>query len=408
MAKQSLTSRAQMAAIGPYKTMVSEIPNNLLAKPCSMAYYGCGALPSVLDSRRAYNNIDTTPDNLLVFESNEVYNSYASSLYSVFTKCYVGVKDYDETYDFDFDPKYAVRVVPFQVPGQGKANVYHKLLEQELQHDYEWTADILPSSWQRSNAGDAKRVRDMMLNQMGLYKIVVLPFDIFADFGMRNDTAIYFCKKGYTGEITVEYYNDPTVSYSHDFRNEPFIVTPKSKQALEFLLRSGKSEDKYEIKNINGKLWKQVELNDKEDKEYKHPVVVRLKKTEQQCQLKYSKTIFDNDYDKHRVAVAYLATGYYQGDKHFGNVVHIKPGKQLGMSYKYITFDNEEEAIFARDYLDSKLTKWINHYWRTSRTCDPPQWKGIPKVDATQDVFKELDIMHLKEEILQDLLQKSG
>lgn len=408
MARQSLTSRAQMAAVVPYKAMVAEIPENLLDQACSIAYFGSGALPAILDSRRQHLGIETTPDNLLVYESNDVYNTYASSLYSVFTKAYVGVKDYSEVFDFDFKPKFAIRNVPYQTPGQGKGNLYHKLLEQELEHDYEWTADILPNSWQRSNAGDLKQVRDMMLNKMGLYKIIVLPFDAFGEWGVKTDTAIYFCKKGYTGEITVQYLDDPSINYSHNFRAEPFIVTPRSKTALEFLLRNGKQDDKYEIKNIDGKVWKTVELRNKPEEGYVYPVISRLKKTESACKLQYSNFLFDKDYDKHRVAVAYLATGWDQGKKHFGNVVYIAPGKQLGMSYKYITFDSKEEAERARDYLDSDLVKWINHYWRTSRTCDPPQWRGIPKIDTKEDVFTQLEIQELETEILQDTLHFNG
>lgn len=396
MAKQSLTSRAQMSALEPYKAMISEIPKSLIAEPCSIAYYGCGALPAILDSRRKNLGIETTPDNLLIYESNEVYNTYGSSLYSVFASSYVGVKEYEEEFEFDFKPKYAVRNMPYQAAGQGKGNIYHKLLEQELQHDYEWTADILPNSWQRSNAGDLKRVREIMLNEMGLYKIVVLPFDAFAEFGVKTDTAIYFCRRGYTGDITVQYYNDPTVNYSHNFRDEPFIVTPRSKEAVKFLLENAKQEDKFQIKNINGKAWKQLKLESKQTEIHKYPVITRLKKTEQASQCQYSDVLFDEDYDKHRVAVAYLATGWDQGKKHFGNVVYISPGKQLGMSYKYIAFDTEEEAITARDYLDSKLVRWINHYWRTSRTCDPPQWRAIPKTEPK--------IKHLEKEILNDLL----
>lgn len=396
MAKQSLTSRAQMAAVDPYKVMVAEIPEQLLAQPCSIAYYGCGALPAILDSRRQHLGIETNPDNLLLFESNEVYNTYASSLYSVFTKSYVGVKEYEEDYSFDFTPTFAVRNMPYQAAGQGKGNIYHKLLEQELKHNYEWTADILPNSWQRSNAGDLKRVREMMLNEMGLYKIVVLPFDAFGEFGVKTDTAIYFCRKGYKGEIAVQYYDDPSVNYTHDFRNEPIIVTPRSKAALDFLLTNYKQEEKFEIKNIDGKVWKTLKLESKQTETHKYPVITRLKKTEQQSQCQYSDVLFDKDSDKHRVAVAYLATGWDQGKKHFGNVVYVAPGKQLGMSYKYITFDNEKEAIEARDYLDSDLVRWINHYWRTSRTCDPPQWKAIPK--------KPPKIKHLEQEILSDRL----
>ena len=163
----SLTSRAKFAAVDVYRAMVKEIPQNFLNKPCVIPFYGSGALPAVLDSRRMFNNIESNKDNLFIYESNEVYNKYAQGVYTLtFKKALKAVYGYREQVNMQaFDPKFSIRNLPYQEPGQGRANLYPTLLENLKQHDYKWTADILPTAWLRGEGAELKKVRKMFLEE---------------------------------------------------------------------------------------------------------------------------------------------------------------------------------------------------------------------------------------------------
>jgi hypothetical protein len=413
----SLTSRAKFAAVNVYREMVKEIPFRLLDKPCVIPFYGCGALPAVLDSRRIFNNINTNKNNLFVYESNEVYNKYAQGVYTLtFTKALNGVFDYREDINMKtFEPKFSIRNLPYQEPGQGRANLYPTLLEKQLNHDYEWTADILPTAWLRGEGGDLKKVRKMFLDKMGLYKITILPFDAFSEFGANLETAIYYCKKGYNGPIEVNYYGSDE-SYEFNYRLEEYIIAPPTKKEAIQIYNFVKNYNHYTITQVNSKVFNKVkkELTANATKEKLYPVITKLKKKVENCDIKYTNYIFDKDSNKHRVVTSYLAAGWGKGDKHYGNIVYVPPGYQLTNTYKYIICDTEEEAIALERFLKSKLVHYLAHYWRTSRTADGPQWKCIPVLDRF-DLITDNEIidhfvkdLELQERIKNDKLYKKS
>jgi hypothetical protein len=410
----SLTSRAKFAAVDVYRAMVKEIPIELLDKPCVIPFYGCGALPAVLDSRRMFHSIETTSDNLFVYESNEVYNKYAEGVYmTTFAKTQTGVYDYREEVDMTvFDPKFSIRNLPYQEPGQGRANLYPALLENLKRHNYEWTADILPTAWLRGEGAELKKVRKMFLEDMGLYKITILPFNAFSEFGANLETAIYYCKKGYNGSIEVNYYNSDT-SYDYNYRLEEHIITPPTKEEAIAIYNFVKNYKHYKVMQVNGKAFDKIkkELSGKKDN---YPVVTLLKKKIDDCEIKYTDYLFDEDTDKHRVVTSYLAAGWGKGDKHYGNIVYVPPGYQLSSTYKYIICDTKEEALAVERYLKSKLVHYLAHYWRTSRTADGPQWRCVPVLDcfnlSTDDEIIEYFVKdkRLQERIKNDPLYKKS
>lgn len=413
----SLTSRAKFAAVNVYRAMVKEIPPDLLIEPCVIPYYGCGALPAVLDSRRTANNIHSDKNNLFVYESNEVYNKYAQGVYMhTFNKARKGVFDYREEVDMEgFNPKFSIRNLPYQEPGQGRANLYPTLLERQLQHDYEWTADVLPTAWLRGEGAELKKVRKMFLEKMGLYKITILPFDTFTEFGANLETAIYYCKKGYDGPIEITYY-DKDVSYEFNYRLEDYIIAPPSKEEAIEIYHLVKNYKHYAVSQVNNKLFNKIkkQLSKTQTQTAKFPVITLLKKTVEDCEIKYSDSMFDDDSSKHRVVTSYLAAGWGKGDKHYGNIVYVPPGYQLSATYKYITFNNKEEAMAVVRFLQSKLVHYLAHYWRTSRTADGPQWKCVPVLDdltlKTDDEFIKHFVKNptVQERIKNDKLHKKS
>lgn len=413
----SLTSRAKFAAVNVYREMVKEIPQNFLNKPCVIPFYGCGALPAVLDSLRQFNCIETNKDNLFVYESNEVYNKYAQGVYTnVFMKARKGVFSYRKDVDMTtFDPKFSIRNLPYQEPGQGRANLYPALLENLLRHDYEWTADILPIAWLRGEGSELKKVRKMFLEQMGLYKITILPFDTFSEFGANIDTAIYYCKKGHNGPIEVTYYGS-NESYEYDYRLEEFIAAAPTKSETSFIYNVIKNYKHYNVTQVNSKEFKEAKskLVDKKNSQMSYPVITKLSKKIETCVCKYIDYVFDKDIEKHRVATSYLTTGWDVGNKHYGNIVYVPPGHQLSSTYKYIVCDTKDEAEAVTLFLKSKLVHYLTHYWRTSRTADGPQWRCIPVLDnfdlKTDDEFIQYYVKNIEvqERIKNDPLHKKS
>lgn len=417
MANNSLTSRARFFATAPYKYMAQEIPKDLLDQTGTSPFYGCIALPGAIYNRRKELGMETNKDNLIIYESNKVYNKYADGVMPALTRnCTMTIVKYEDHSEVDistFEPKFSLRNLPYQKPGQGRANLYPELIKNELTHNYEWTGDILPTAWLRSDGGELKQTRKIFLNKMGLYKIVVLPFDTFKEFGANLETAIYFCKKGYTGEIEIQHFGDSS-SYKYDFRSCEVIITPRTNEEVTFIFDCVKKPH-YEIKGV-GKVFKEVKkyLKDKADKKFAYPVIDKLKKTLTTCSFKYSDKLFDADSDKHRVVTSYLAAGWGKGDKHYGNLVHVPPGYQLSGTYKYFVVNDEKEANAIIFYLNSKLARYLAHYWRTSRTCDQPQWNSIPKLDKfdldTEDKLLEhfVSSQTLREKIKNDRLHETG
>jgi|688.fasta_scaffold13339_17 hypothetical protein len=417
MSNNSLTSRARFFATEPYRIMAESIPEQLLSKTGTSPFYGCIALPGAIHSRRKSFNIETTEDNLIIFESNKVYNKYADGLMPEVTRnCTMDTIKYEDHAVLNltaYDPKFSLRNLPYQKPGQGRANLYPELIKNELKHGYEWTADILPTAWLRSDSGDLKQTRNIFLNKMGLYKIIVLPFDTFKDFGANLETAIYLCKKGYTGPIEVGHLGS-TETYQYDFRSKDVIITPRSDEEVTFIFNCVK-QSHYEVKGV-GSAFKGVKatLSNTKTKTHQFPVIDKLKKTLKDCAIKYSDRQYDTDADKHRVVTSYLAAGWGKGDKHYGNLVYVPPGYQLTGTYKYIVVDDKVQADAIVFYLNTKLVRYLAHYWRTSRTCDQPQWNSIPKLtkfdldteDKILDHFISSDV--LKEKIKNDRLHETG
>lgn len=414
MSNASLTSRAKFHAIDTYKLMVDEIPKHLLSQPGTSPYYGSVTLPASVYKRRKDLSIETTKDNFLMYESNDAYNKYADCLIPELTRnTIMNTVPYADHPDVDlssFAPKFSIRNLPYQKPGQGRANLYPTLIKNELGHNYEFTGDILPTAWLRSDSGDLKATRKMFVNNMGLYKIVVLPFSTFKEFGASLETAIYFCKKDYTGHITIEHFNEKN-AYQYDFRKTDVIVTPRTKEEVDFIFDCVNKKKHYTILGV-GSIFKSVKgsLRTVSDNEYAYPVIDKLKKTLINCKLKFTNQFFDADIGEHRVVTSYLSAGWGKGDKHVGNLVYIPPGYQLSGTYKYIVVKDKKEAEAVAFYLNSKFARYLMHYWRTSRTCDQPQWNSIPVLDKFDLDTEEKIVEHfvkdksLQQKILNDKL----
>jgi hypothetical protein len=226
----------------------------------------------------------------------------------------------------------------------------------------------------------------------------------------NENSVIYFCKKDYTGHITIEHFNEKN-AYQYDFRKTDVIVTPRTKEEVDFIFDCVNKKDHYNILGV-GSIFKTVKgnLRTTSDNEYAYPVIDKLKKTLANCKLKFTNQFFDIDIGEHRVVTSYLSAGWGKGDKHVGNLVYIPPGYQLSGTYKYIVVKNKKEAEAVAFYLNSKFSRYLMHYWRTSRTCDQPQWNSIPVLDKFDLDTEEKIVEHfvkdksLQQKILNDKL----
>ena len=270
----------------------------------------------------------------------------------------------------------------------------------------DWQADVLPTSLQRGSNED---IRKSYLNDYGLYKIKTIPFDAFSEYGADVETAMYFCKKGYDGNIEIV---TDIETYSYDFRKEGFIVTPDTKVELEFIL-SCLRKDSYDfnsVKSINPLTGKSLKVNSKKseffsenkDSTFKYPLLCKMQKDNNV--LGYTSDIIDPDCDKPRLVIPNYTGGWDSGNRHLGVAKYIEPGIQLPKnSYKY-KICVEQEALMHSKYLMSMPVKYLQYVWKVQRTNDAPQLKVIPKLtdftlETDDDILEFLGGTDIKQEI---------
>jgi hypothetical protein len=412
MKSQSLSDRADMFPVKIYGEQIAEIPN--LQEKGSLSYFGSSCHLRLLEGRRKNLNIAHSDSNTLAIENDNYFITSCKTKTSV--PADFVVKPYQEhiKQGLDKSVKWAVRNVPYNYPGQGATRLWADIIKADNKNvilDYQ--ADILPTALQRGQDAELRDMRNRYFKDYGLYKVRALPFNAFSEWNADVETASYFCRKGYTGDITVK---TDISTYSYDFRSKGLIVTPDTKDEVDFLFYC-LNQDSYNFKNVkhflDGKKFKKFKTDSKifsatKTSTFKYPIIVELKSGENV--LGYTSTIIDPGYDKDRIAIPYQVGGYDGGKREIGVVKKIDAGIQLGASYLIddsITSNFDEHA----KYLKSLLPLYLLYTWRTSKTNDNPQLQIIPKltdvnVQTDDDILSLFGATNLKQEILDGLERK--
>lgn len=404
---QSLSMRQKMFPVEQYGEMVREIPVELIGERGGFPFFGSPVGPMLLKKRRTQLGLTHSKDNTLIFENDTYFiNGYKKDAPDV--EADIKKITYEE-YIKDGNTssmKFRIDNKPYNWPGQGASRLWAELVKADNKHGIlDWQGDILPTALQRGQDAELREMRDLYFNDYGLYKIRTVPFDAFSEWGADVETAMYFCRKGYDGDISIK---TDISEYKFDFKSLKFIVTPDTLVELEFILNCLK-QDSYKFKSnkhyLDGKEIKGFKNNEKlfsmeKSSTFKYPIVTQLKTTENV--VGYTSKIIDLNYDKPRLVIPYQVGGYDGGKREIGVVKKIEAGLQIG-SYLVEENINTNLDLHSR-YLSSKYPKYLQYVWRTSKTNDFPQLKVIPKltdfnVQTDEDILEFLGGKDIKKEI---------
>ena len=404
---QSLSMRQKMFPVEQYGEMIREIPVELIGERGGFPFFGSPVGPMLLKKRRVQLGIPHSEDNTLLFENDRYFiNGYKKEAPDVEADIKeITYKDYIENGN-NLSMKFRIDNKPYNWPGQGSARLWDELVKADNKHGVlDWQGDILPTSLMR--AFDLKIMRNHYFDDYGLYKVRPWSFNTFLEWGAKVSTAGYFCKKGYDGNINVK---TDVSTYDYDFRSRRLIVTPDTVNEVDFIFNCYDSENydwngiKFQNSFFNGK---SKEIKDKElfsfnkDKNYKYPMVIRLKGNT--YDLGYTSRIVDDSINYDKVIIPYQCSSYASGGTDIGNILHIPSGIQLMSGYRWTKIEASTAPIHVK-YLTSLPVKYLINEWRTSQTNDGHQLNVIPKltdfnVETDEDILEFLGGKDIKKEI---------
>jgi hypothetical protein len=414
MKKQSLSDRADMFPVKYYGEQISEIPNP--QDKGSLTYFGSSCHLRLLEARRKQLKIKHSDANTLAIENDNYFVTACKSKTSASATYRVVSYEEHANRGLDKDVKWAVRNVPYNDESTNNGTpLWQDLIEADNKNGIlEFQTDVLPTSLERGSATSS--IRKRYFDEFGLYKVRTIPFDAFKDWGADVATGMYFCRKGYDGDITVK---TDIETYTHDFRKEGFIVTPDTKVELDFILNCV-YKPSYEFgapklvgedgKRLKGNVKKLDIFSQDKDSTFKYPLLCEMRSDKNV--LGYTSTLVDPDWDKDRLVIPNYTGGWDGGKREMGVVKYIPAGIQLpANSYKYMVCDAREAEIHAT-YLMSTYVKYLQYIWKVQRTNDSPQLRVIPKltdfsVETDDDILEFLGGTDIKQEILDGYTRKT-
>lgn len=413
---QSLSDRARMTPYKLYNDLISEVPEKLLKEKVSLTYFGSSCAGTILEHKRKQMNVKNDESNTVAIENDKYFENYwkltSDTKVKFMTTSYQDHIDNGNTEE----PRWAFRNVPYNDESSSNGTpIWQRLVEADNKNSIlDYQVDILPTSLMRGSS--TQSIRERYFNDFGLCQIRTIPFDAFKDWGADVETAAYFCQKGYNDIITVK---TDIETYSHNFRDEGFIVTPDTKVELDFVLNCVKRENyKFTAPKLIGADGKKISYNIKnsdlfskeKSSTFKYPILCEMKKDKNV--LGYTSIIVDQDYNKDRLVIPNYTGGWDGGKRELGVVKHIEPGIQLpANSYKYIVCTPEQAEHHAR-YLTSTYVQYLQYVWKVQRTNDAPQLRSIPlledfTLENDDDILEYLNGVDIKQEILDGFARKT-
>tara|TARA_B110000503_G_scaffold31877_1_gene51613 strand:+ start:161 stop:1414 length:1254 start_codon:yes stop_codon:yes gene_type:complete len=411
--KQSLSERADIFPVKIYGEQISEIPNP--QDKGVLTYFGSSCYLRLLETRRKQMNLIHSKENTLAIENDNYFVTSCKSKTSS-PATYV-VKGYDNHIKegLNKDVKWAVRNVPYNDESTNNGTpLWQDLIEADNKNGVlEFQSDVLPTSLERGSA--TASIRKRYFDDFGLYKVRTIPFDAFKEWGADVATGMYFCRKGYAGDITVK---TDIETYTHDFQKEGFIVTPDTKSELDFIL-SCVYKPSYDFsapklvglggKRLKGNVKKLDIFSLNKTDTFKYPLLCEMRADKNV--LGYTSTIVDPDWDKDRLVIPNYTGGWDGGKREMGVVKYLPAGIQLpANSYKYMICDPTKAKIHAM-YLMSTYVKYLQYIWKVQRTNDAPQLRVIPEltdftVQTDDDILEFLGGTLIKKEIIDGYSRK--
>ena len=422
MKKKSLSERSRMQPVKIYGDMIKEVPLDLLEQPASFNYFGSSTHMLHTQKRRELNNMKHNSLNTTAVENDQFFiNNAKADMHDADVD--LSVRGYQEHIEQgnNRNVKWRLNNYPYNWPGQGASRLWAELVKADNMHGVlDFQGDILPTSLMRGQDSELKQMRNLYLNEYGLYKVIPYAWNTFKEWGADVETAGYFCKKGYDGNITVK---TSISEYDYDFRSLGFIMTPDTLLELVWGLSCLESSEKYKFKSnelsLNGqklgsmrKVMKDKKIySDEKTKTHKYPILKELR-LDGNHKYGYTNAIIDSTYGRDRLICPYLVGAYNtEGRREIGAVFNADAEVQVG---SYLIEQNLTDNLDIHSkYLTSLPVKALMYMWRTSKTNDNSQLKIIPKltdftVETDDDILKFLGGTDIKEEIENGYARKTG
>lgn len=347
----------------------------------------------------SYAETITSPSNVEGWEKNKLRVGYAVNKHEL--KGTYKVKTPSDEFKMNIEDVNIIGNWPFTA-GTGRAPISVGMMENLLKNGIPKTMSvILHSGFLHTADGGLSKLRKAIFDS-GLYKIVFNDVNAFADGGAKVRTVTIFCKRGYTGDITVV---NAQGSYTYDFRKYGYIVDGGTKDLTDFLisLRSLQTPiTGFTTKNNKDAILALATDNPKTNYE-KFLKKMSIKGNE----YAYAPaSCFDNK-DKSntwRVVVGYRPSGLEMGDPRIGLSTIVEPGLHvLHSPYVCIEANSQAHAESINFYLHSDIVeRFLLPKTRTSPTLDIKQKDGqlkfiptIPEnvtISSNKDVIKFLKI----------------
>ena len=302
---------------------------------------------------------------------------------------YITHKEYFELSNVKFDV--VIGNPPYVDGTEGESNIYQKIVCKAMDFSPQSQTWIIPTSWFLSNTSEHKKLRESLFNS-GLKEITLNPMDSFDNASVKTCTVV--CEDNYVDKVKVittkgQYYIPVEERGNYILpvdNNLSLKLLNRLAPIIPYKFLSGKHS------TSPRKAKTDPNFVDTKRNTHQYPIVTKLSKDSQDIEYVYGKDNEDDDSNKCRIAVPYLATGYASGDMKLGAVGIIEKGTQLCGYYKYINVDSHDEAKTLQKYFMSKFVRYILHYTRTSRTLDAPQVRYIPKFDMINVNLTDNDI----------------
>lgn len=317
------------------------------------------------------------PAKVSGFEANNMRINYAINKHNL--KGEYGVADFSkECTIVNIEQMNVVGNWPF-TSGTGRAPIAVGIMENLLSKGIPNTmAVILHSGFLHTADGGLSKLRQSIFDA-GLYKVIFNDVNAFAAGGAKVRTVTIFCKRGYTGEITIVNQN---TEYQYDFRKYGYIVDGGTKELTDFLINLRSTRDPVlgrTTKNLKDKILPAA-VDENLTNHFKFLKKMSVKGN------KYAyapKDMFVKDPSSEcwRVAVGYRPSGLEMGDPRLGLTTIVEPGvHMLNGPYIYIETKSETHARSLMKYLHSEIVeRFLLPKTRTSPTLDIKKKNGQTK-----------------------------
>ncbi len=357
---------------------------------------GGGQFVKQIEQRLIERGTDTyhLPLKVSGFETNNMRINYAVNKHNL--KGEYGVADFSkECAIVNIEKMNVVGNWPF-TSGTGRAPIAVGIMENLLNKGIPNSmAVILHSGFLHTADGGLSKLRKSIFDA-GLYKVIFNDVNAFAAGGAKVRTVTIFCKRGYTGEITIVNQN---TEYQYDFRKYGYIVDGGNKELTDFLINLRSTREPVlgnTTKNPKDKILPAAVDTNRTD-HFKFLKKMSVKGNE----YAYApKDLFakDTSFNSWRVAVGYRPSGLEMGDPRLGLTTIVEPGvHMLNGPYVYIEAKSELHAQSLMKYLHSEVVeRFLLPKTRTSPTLDIKkkngQTKFIPMLPENVVINTEADI----------------